>query len=175
MSSAGHSVRGFIRFFLHPEAPIARLEPPFDIMDFLASPSFQPFRSKGWQRSQQRLTRQEDKFLQKMIGIVLRHLGDPDFDTRVATKEAGLSRMHLNRKLQAIAGCSTRNFICALRFRKARELLRQNAPNISTVAHSVGFRSPSHFAKAFRKRFDLSPSEFTKEETSKHTDSSPGV
>jgi AraC-like DNA-binding protein len=102
-----------------------------------------------------------------MIEIVLRNLGDPDSDTRIATKEAGLSRMHLNRKLRAITGCSTRSFICALRFRKARELLRQNSPRISTVAHAVGFRSPSYFAKAFRKHFGLSPSEFDKDEASK--------
>ena len=169
MSSATHSVRGFIRFLLHPEAPIAEPGPPFDIVDFLASPSFQPFQSKDRQRGKQSLTRYEERFLQKMTEIVLRHLGDPDFDTSDATKEVGLSRMHLNRKLQALTGCSTRNFICALRFKKARELLRQNSPNISAVAHAVGFKSPSHFAKAFRRHFGLSPSEFMKDEASKHT------
>jgi AraC-like DNA-binding protein len=167
MSSASHSVRGFIRFFLHPEAPIVELGPPFDIVDFLASPTFQPFQSKGQFRSRQRLTRREEKLLQKMTEVVLRHLSDPDFDTSAATREVGLSRMHLNRKLQAITGCSTRNFICALRFRKARVLLRQNSPRISNVAHAVGFRSPSHFSKAFRKHFGRSPTEFIKDETYK--------
>jgi transcriptional regulator GlxA family with amidase domain len=141
--------------------------PPFDIADFLASQSFQAFTSESRQPGRKKLTRHEEKFLQKMIEVVLRHLRDPDFDTRVATKEAGLSRMHLNRKLRAIAGCSTHEFILALRFRRARELLREDSPSISDVAHAVGFRSPSHFAKAFRKHFGLSPSEFIKDEASK--------
>jgi transcriptional regulator GlxA family with amidase domain len=119
-------------------------------------------------RSSGKLTPQEEQFLQRMTRIVMRHVSDPDFDTRVATKEAGLSRMHVNRRLRATTGCSTHNFICALRFRRARELLRESSLSVCDVARAVGFRSASHFAKVFRKRFGLSPSEFVKEEMLRH-------
>jgi len=168
MSSTSQSIRAFIRFFLRSEQPVTAPGPPFNIKEALANSSFQPFRSGNPERSPGKLMPQEERFLEQMTEIVLRHLSDPEFDTRIATKEAGLSRMHVNRRLRATTGCSTHNFICALRFRRARELLRQRSLPVSDVARAVGFRSPSHFAKAFRKRFGLSPTEFVNEETLRH-------
>ena len=167
MTSAGQSVRAFIRSVLRPEAPIVEEWPPLDVMDLLASQSFESLRSGNLERSPLKLAPDEEKFLQKIAQIILRRLGDPDFDTRTAAREAHLSRMHLNRKLQAMTGCSTHDFVLALRFRRARELLREESPSVSDVAHAVGFRSPSHFSKAFRKHFGLSPSDFIRDEASK--------
>jgi transcriptional regulator GlxA family with amidase domain len=168
MSTTNRSIRAFIRFFLRREQSITAPGTPFNITDALANSSFQPFRSGNPMRSSGKLTPQEEQFLQRMTRIVMRHVSDPDFDTRVATKEAGLSRMHVNRRLRATTGCSTHNFICALRFRRARELLRESSLSVCDVARAVGFRSASHFAKVFRKRFGLSPSEFVKEEMLRH-------
>lgn len=41
---------------------------------------------------------------------------------------------------------------------KAMVLLRQGEMNVTEVAMDVGYSSISHFAKAFRRTFDMSPS-----------------
>jgi AraC-like DNA-binding protein len=75
--------------------------------------------------------------------IVFAHLDDPHFDTRCAASVTGLSRMHLNRKRSAM-------------------LLRHKSERISNVARRVGFRSLSHFSKAFRTKYGVTPSQFQK-------------
>jgi AraC family transcriptional regulator, regulatory protein of adaptative response / methylphosphotriester-DNA alkyltransferase methyltransferase len=43
---------------------------------------------------------------------------------------------------------------------KAAELLSRNHSTIRDVANSVGYRQPAQFAKAFRARHGVSPSEY---------------
>jgi AraC-like DNA-binding protein len=71
-----------------------------------------------------------------------------------------MSRMQLNRKLNALTGRSTHEVVREFRLQRAAELLRNRADNITGVAYAVGFSSLSHFARAFRERFGVAPSEY---------------
>jgi AraC-like DNA-binding protein len=46
-----------------------------------------------------------------------------------------------------------------MRIERAAQLLRARPGSISEVAYAVGFKSPSHFARVFRERYGVSPSE----------------
>jgi AraC-like DNA-binding protein len=76
-----------------------------------------------------------------------------------------MSRMQLNRKLHALTGQSTHGVVREFRLERAAQLLRKGADNISGVAYDVGFSSLSHFARAFRERFGVVPSEYGKQES----------
>jgi len=99
------------------------------------------------------------EFLERFREIVARHHSDPGFTTAVAAASIGMSRMHLNRKLRALTGESTHEFIRAMRLEAALDLLPKPLP-IESIAESVGFRSSSHFAKVFRQRFGTQPSTY---------------
>ena len=71
-----------------------------------------------------------------------------------------MSRMQLNRKLRALTGHPTHELVREFRLQRAAELLRKNAGNVSEVAFEVGFNDLSHFARAFRERFGMLPSEY---------------
>jgi AraC-like DNA-binding protein len=101
-------------------------------------------------------------FLRAIEEIVFAHLDDPHFDTRCAASVTGLSRMHLNRKLKALTGRSTGEFIRVLKLERSAVLLRHKSERISNVARQVGFRSLSHFSKAFRSQYGVTPSQFQK-------------
>ncbi len=110
------------------------------------------------------------KFLHKLMEAIEQHLAEPECDTGMLAKELCMSRMQLNRKLHALTGHSTHEFLRVQRLKRAAQLLRKHGGNVSQVAYDVGFASPSHFAQAFRVQFGMSPSEYA----GQHPEGPPG-
>jgi transcriptional regulator GlxA family with amidase domain len=50
-----------------------------------------------------------------------------------------------------------------LRLKRAAQLLKIKAATVSEIAYSVGFESPSKFARAFRNHYGKSPRDFLSE------------
>ena len=51
-------------------------------------------------------------------------------------------------------------FIRAVKLNKAAVLLEKSDMNVTQIAYSVGFSTPHYFAKSFKAKFGLLPSEF---------------
>jgi AraC-like DNA-binding protein len=99
------------------------------------------------------------EFLTQFRKTVEEHLPDGEFTTSAAAADVEMSRMHLNRKLRALTGQSTHEFIQNMRLEAAREMLARQV-RIGDIARAVGFRSSSHFARVFREKFGQPPSSF---------------
>jgi DNA-binding response OmpR family regulator len=102
----------------------------------------------------------DEQFLKRVVGTIEKHLSESRYETATLAYEVCMSRMNLNRKLQALTGHSTHDFIRTLRLHHAAQLLRQRSGNISEIAYEVGFSSVSHFSKAFHEQFGETPSDF---------------
>lgn len=109
------------------------------------------------------VTSYDEKFLLRAIAIIEQHLSNPDFDVTILTREIGMSRMQLHRKLRALTNQSTNKFIRSLRLKKAADLLNQKYGNVAQIAYEVGFNNPAYFAECFRKQFGKLPSEYVRE------------
>ena len=99
------------------------------------------------------------EFLQRFHRIVGGHIADRGFTTQEAAAALSMSRMHLNRKIRALMGLSTHQFIRAVRLEAARDLL-QGPLNVHDVAAAVGFGSRSQFTRAFREMYGDCPSSY---------------
>ena len=88
------------------------------------------------------------------------NLSDPDFGMEVLTREVGISRAQLHRKMKELTGISTSEFIRNLRLEQAARLIREKKVNITQVAYAVGFNNQAHFSTVFKKHFGMSPTEF---------------
>jgi AraC-like DNA-binding protein len=73
-----------------------------------------------------------------------------------------MSRSTLFRKLYALTGQSTMEFVNTIRLKRAAVLLRQHFGNVAVVSLEVGFSNPSHFARIFKKQFGISPKDYAK-------------
>ncbi|MBN1478936.1 hybrid sensor histidine kinase/response regulator [candidate division KSB1 bacterium] len=104
-------------------------------------------------------TSTDERFLQRAIRIVHEHISDSQFSNERFGEKIGMSRMHVHRKIRALTGQSTNEFIKTIRLKYAAQLLKQGSGNVSEIAFEVGFESPSYFSKCFRKQFGLSPRE----------------
>lgn len=103
---------------------------------------------------------QTDPLLEKLYRLIEQHLDDTSFGTEELILESGLSRMNLHRKLKALTGTSTGEFIRNYRLKRAAQLLRQGH-TVSETAYMVGFEDPSYFARSFRKVYQMTPSAYS--------------
>jgi len=108
------------------------------------------------------ITSLDERFLQRAITITEKHIGEEDFSVNRFCEEMNMSRSTLFRKLYALTGQSSMEFVNTIRLKRAATLLRQNFGNVTIVALEVGFTNPSHFAKIFKKQFGIEPREYVK-------------
>lgn len=109
------------------------------------------------------ITSSDEKFLSKAIKAVESNLSNPQFDVDLFSKEMAMSQSTLYRKLKALTGVSTNNFIRDFRLKQAASILLNNDLPVSEVSLMVGFDDPAYFAKSFKHKFGKSPTEYVKE------------
>jgi AraC-like DNA-binding protein len=76
------------------------------------------------------------------------------------SRELGMSKSQLGRKLKSLTTLSPNDFLREFRLRKAIRLMEDQSMNIAQVTMAIGFTNPSYFTKCFRKRFGKAPSDF---------------
>lgn len=92
--------------------------------------------------------------------ITTARLGDPDFGPAELADALGVSDRYL-RALFASEGDSASRFIAECRLDRSRRMVADPAQRhraLADIARANGFVSQSHFSRAFRARFGVSPS-----------------
>jgi len=117
----------------------------------------------GQQESEMDITSMDDKFLKRAKEIINSHMTDSDFTIDIFARQVGFGKTQLYRKIKALTDFSPHLYIRFLRLQHAASLLKSRADNITQVSYQVGFNSPAHFAKAFRRQFGMSPSDFVRQ------------
>jgi signal transduction histidine kinase/ligand-binding sensor domain-containing protein/CheY-like chemotaxis protein/AraC-like DNA-binding protein len=101
----------------------------------------------------------EDEFMQKLYGVFEENYTDDAFNLERLCRLLGLSSSQLDRKLKVLADQTPMHLLRRFRLQKARELLQKKPkPNIKEVCFQTGFKSPSHFSRAFSEEFGMPPS-----------------
>lgn len=105
----------------------------------------------------------EQKFLLRVKGVVDKFLGDESFSVEQLSREVGMSRAQLHRKLIALTGVSASRFVRNYRLEHAHQLLQNKVGTVSEIAYRVGYSSPAYFTKCFTEDYGISPSQVKKE------------
>ncbi|MFT6210501.1 MAG: signal transduction histidine kinase/DNA-binding response OmpR family regulator [Bacteroidia bacterium] len=105
----------------------------------------------------------EQKFLLRVKSVVDQFLGDENFSVEQLSKEVGMSRAQLHRKLIALTGVSASRFVRNYRLEHAHQLLQNKVGTVSEIAYRVGYSSPAYFTKCFTEDYGISPSQVKKE------------
>ncbi len=101
-----------------------------------------------------------DVRINRAIALIDRSLGQ-DLSLARLADAAGLSRFHFHRIFAALTGESVLAFTTRLRLQRALALAhRGTRPQWKAVALTVGYRSPDVFARAFKRHFGCTPSQF---------------
>lgn len=106
------------------------------------------------------ITPLDEKLIQNAIKLVEEYISDSEFSVERLSKELGISRVHLYKKMISITGKSPIEFIRIIRLKRAAQLLRESQLQISEIAYQVGFNNPKSFSKYFKEEFDILPSQY---------------
>jgi len=107
------------------------------------------------------ISKLDEQFLEKAVKVVESQIANPDFSVEMFAGEMAMSRKHLHRKLTNLIDLTPINLIRNIRLMKAAELIKEGELNVTQISYEVGISSLSYFAKAFKERYGVSPSDYT--------------
>lgn len=106
---------------------------------------------------------EEDKFIKELNRCILARISDAELNGEILSRDMNLSRSSLHRKLKALTGLSTGDYIKNLRLGKAAEMLVESDMTISEICYMTGFSAPPYFTSCFKAQYRLSPKEYRAE------------
>ncbi|GAB1855462.1 two-component regulator propeller domain-containing protein [Flavobacteriaceae bacterium MHTCC 0001] len=101
----------------------------------------------------------DKEFIEKLLNYINDNIGNSSLSVEELAEQFNLSRSQLYRKIKALTGQTVNEFIRKIRLERAKQILEKGSMNISETCFSVGFSSPSYFAKCFKTHFGILPTE----------------
>ncbi|MFC0266529.1 AraC family transcriptional regulator [Kushneria aurantia] len=100
-----------------------------------------------------------DDKLQQVLDYIREHLDRP-ISVEALASLAGMSRAHFTRYFTTCRGQPPGEFIMHKRMRRASRLLAEQESSVREIARQCGFADANYFAKAFKRYFGITPTEF---------------
>jgi signal transduction histidine kinase/ligand-binding sensor domain-containing protein/DNA-binding response OmpR family regulator len=103
---------------------------------------------------------EDEKLLRNIMIYLEENLTNSQLSVEELSKQVGMSRSSLYSKLLELTGQTPVEYIRSVKLDKAAILLEKSDMTIAQVAYSVGFSTPNYFAKSFKTKFNILPSEY---------------
>ena len=102
--------------------------------------------------------RREER-IKQMLTFIREHYAE-DINTRKIAESAMVSESECLRCFRGMLGTTPIQYLKEYRLEKAEELLRTSKMKVSEIGDRCGFREMSYFARSFRQRYGVVPSEY---------------
>jgi transcriptional regulator GlxA family with amidase domain len=76
-------------------------------------------------------------------------------------RTAGMGASSFHDRFRAVTGTTPLQYLKDLRLIEARRLLRDQQTAVAEAAYAVGYESPAHFSRDYRRKFGTAPSRDT--------------
>lgn len=103
---------------------------------------------------------ENENLIAKAVDYVKRHATDKEITVQEIASHAGFSMDYFNRIFLSHTGFTAMSYVSYIRLKKALELLRNTNKSLLDIALEVGYDSHEGFLKAFKKEYDITPSEY---------------
>ena len=110
-----------------------------------------------------RIKSPDEKLLERIMACINKNLNNSDLSVDMIADEAGISRVHLHRKMKELTGQTPHDFIRNIRLKKAAQLLANQGMNVTEVMYACGFANSASFSTVFKKFYGMSPRDYMRE------------
>lgn len=110
------------------------------------------------------ITSLDEKLIEKAVKYVEDNISRSELSVEELSRELGMSRVNLYKKMLQITGKTPIEFIRVIRLKRAAQLLRDSQLHVSEIAFQVGFNNPKYFSQYFKEEFGVLPSAYQKKE-----------
>ncbi|MCC8172267.1 MAG: response regulator [Parabacteroides sp.] len=110
------------------------------------------------------LHKEEQEFLDKMLGIIEKNIANPDLQVELLSSEAGYSTRQFYRKLKRITEKSPASLIKEYRLVMAERLLVLKNFTIEEIMEQTGFNNRGTFYKQFSGRYGMPPKQYREQQ-----------
>jgi DNA-binding response OmpR family regulator/nitrogen-specific signal transduction histidine kinase len=104
--------------------------------------------------------KEEKEFIVKLTTIVSDHMDDEKLSLDMLSKEMGISKIQLYRKLKEIKGQTPTEFIRKIRLKHAEKLLKTTNQTVQEIMYHCGFNNKAYFYREFAKLYKQTPKEY---------------
>ncbi|ADY53111.1 histidine kinase [Pseudopedobacter saltans DSM 12145] len=101
-----------------------------------------------------------EKLLSKIVQYIEDNLTNSQLSVEDLSKYLAMSRGSLYTKVLNLTGQTPVEYIRRLKLERAALLLEKSDMNVSQICYSVGFATPNYFARAFKVKYNMLPSEY---------------
>lgn len=110
------------------------------------------------------VNKMDEEFMKRLHATILRSMSDSDFNVEKLASMMNMSMSTLFRKVKAITELSPNEYIRLYKLKRAAKMLVEGNYKINEIAYLVGFSSQSYFATSFQKQFNMTPTDFMKQQ-----------
>lgn len=108
------------------------------------------------------LNKEDKEFINKLIDVIHAQMAKDDIDMDHIAAALSLSRKQLRSRVMAITGQNPAAYVLKVRLNFARRMIANETTSLTTIATKCGFQNLSHFSKAFKQQFGVSPLQYRK-------------
>jgi len=105
----------------------------------------------------------DEKLMREAVACIEANLDNPDLSVEFLSRQLVMSRTTLYNKMLELTGETPVEYIRSIKLEKASALLQRKELTISEIAYKVGFSSPNYFARAFKAKYKMLPSEYAQQ------------
>jgi signal transduction histidine kinase/ligand-binding sensor domain-containing protein/AraC-like DNA-binding protein len=107
-----------------------------------------------------RIDSSDEVLLQEITLFLEQNIMNPQLSVEGLSKQFGMSRSTLYTKLLQITGQTPVEFIRSFRLERSAILMQKSNMTIAEIGYQVGYTTPNYFARSFKQKFGMLPSEY---------------
>lgn len=104
---------------------------------------------------------QTSQLVAAVTNYINHHISEP-ITVEAMSKEFFMSRSYLSKRFKAESNITLTDFILSQKTEEAKRLLRYTNNSLTAISLYLGFSSPGHFSRVFRKYVSITPNEYRK-------------
>lgn len=104
------------------------------------------------------------KFIASIKKNVEENMDNPTFNIDLLCTLLNMSRTSFYNKLKALTDQAPGDYVRLIRLKHAMKLLKEQKHTITEIAEMTGFSDAKYFREVFKKHFNVSPSQYAKED-----------